>query len=111
MKKLAAIIPVIILSLFAISCLQPYPSGVNTLTLNLTIGSTRPAEIVEILGSPSYVENVSGYETYSFNYTGSVLRVYVDMPSGQDDKIIMINGASDVLHTTFNNDGVLASAY
>ncbi|MDR2198294.1 MAG: hypothetical protein LBR53_02345 [Deltaproteobacteria bacterium] len=95
--------------LFA-GCYEPYPADLDTITLNVTIGRTTPAELIMALGEPSSREKVSGDDLYTFSFKRSVLRLFVDMPGSENDKIVMIDGADDVLRATFSG-GVLTSAY
>ncbi|MDR2406429.1 MAG: hypothetical protein LBE27_08685 [Deltaproteobacteria bacterium] len=109
-KKLIFIIIAIFLTSFTLSCYKPYPADLDTLSLNLIIGQSTPADIISVLGEPSSRDRSSGYDTYIFTFSRVVLRVFVDMPGSDDDKILMIDGAEDPLHATFSN-GVLTSAY
>jgi hypothetical protein len=110
MKKILLTLSVFLLLAISTSCYKPYPGDLNTVNLNLIIGQSTPADIINVLGEPSSRDSLSGYDTYTFRFYRTVVRVFVDYPGFEHDKILMIDGAEDQLHATFT-DGVLTSAY
>jgi hypothetical protein len=111
MKKLPLLAILCLAPALAVSaCWKPNPADLETISISVTIGQTRPEELISVLGNPSSIQTVSGSQEYKFTFYRSILRLFVDAPGSDNDRIMMIDGAEDPLHAIFDQ-GVLTNVY